>query len=93
MDITVGPSHHDPHSHLHPMGDLPSEPSSPDSNFDESDLFNASITDEVTAQLIAAGVVKLTVGTLCDISRMYSFSRQRHFKSLFLMKTLFAVLS
>ena len=35
-------------------GDI-SEPSSPESTFDENDLLNATVHDDVTAQLAAAG--------------------------------------
>lgn len=34
-----------------------SEPSSPDTPFDDSDLLNPAVTDDVTAQLAAAGML------------------------------------
>lgn len=46
MDQDAGISHN--------MTEL-SEPSSSESNFDESELFQTTMTDDVTAQLAAAG--------------------------------------
>ncbi|KAI0208944.1 DNA-binding protein P3A2 [Lamellibrachia satsuma] len=39
------------------MSDAISEPSSPESAFDDSDLLNSSVTDDVTSQLLAAGPI------------------------------------
>lgn len=39
------------------MSDAISEPSSPESTFDDSDLLNSGVTDDVTSQLLAAGPI------------------------------------
>ena len=41
------------------IGDDVSEPSSPESAFDETDLLNSSMHDDVTAQLAAAGIANI----------------------------------
>ena len=38
-----------------------SEPSSPESGFDASELLQGTVADEVTAQLAAAGTIYLTI--------------------------------
>ena len=64
-EMTVGPhnSHHDPNTLGIGHNDL-SEPSSPESTFDESDLFSATITDDVTAQLVAAGLIYIRLSKI-----------------------------
>ena len=58
IGVAVGSHQHDTPTHIHAMGDIPSDPSSPESTFDESDLFGHSGgLDDVTAQLVAAGTV------------------------------------
>ena len=47
------------------MSDDISEPSSPESSFDANDLYSNAVSDEVTAQLAAAGTKK------CHIIHLY----------------------
>lgn len=48
------------------MSDDLSEPSSPDSSFDASDLLSSSVQDDVTAQLAAAGGLE----ELCPFAKL-----------------------
>ncbi|ESO90975.1 hypothetical protein LOTGIDRAFT_122380 [Lottia gigantea] len=45
------------------MGDEMSDPSSPESTFDAAELLHGAVTDEVTAQLAAAGTVGIAAAT------------------------------
>ena len=51
------------------MSDDLSEPSSPDSSFDASDLLSSSVQDDVTAQLAAAG----GLSELCPFAKLREF--------------------
>ena len=58
IGVGVGAHQHENAAHIHAMGDLPSDPSSPESTFDDGDLFGPNVPiDDVTAQLVAAGTV------------------------------------
>jgi len=56
--VTINTSHMNSHMNSGMISDDISEPSSPESApFDASDLLNSSVSDDVTAQLAAAGKV------------------------------------
>ena len=59
MHSMNGAMHHSMNSTLNSsiMNDAISEPSSPESTFDNSNLLNSSMTDDVTSQLMAAGPI------------------------------------
>ena len=55
------------------IGDDVSEPSSPESAFDETDLLNSSMHDDVTAQLAAAGIANIGLFFIFERARSFSF--------------------
>ena len=59
MHSMNGAMHHSMNSTLNSsiMNDAISEPSSPESTFDNSNLLNSSMNDDVTSQLMAAGPI------------------------------------
>lgn len=68
--VTINTAHINSHLNAGMMSDDISEPSSPESTqFDASDLLGSSVTDDVTAQLAAAGTIGIAAAAAIASSR------------------------